>query len=766
MMLRPSLPVDEEARLRALHEYDLARPLDDASYLPILEMARELFRVPTAFISFVGRDRQVFAARRGLTLCETARDISFCAHAIAGTEMLVVLDAILDPRFADNPLVTGEPFIRFYAGLPLVSPSGHAIGTLCLVDTRPRRDFAAGQRRRLRRLADMVLDRLALRRLQAASGASQVRFENIAATSSNGIICADGEGRITFWNAAAERLFGYAADEAIGCSLDLIAPARLRHGHLGVLRRVAAERTPRRAGHLVELTARHAEGREFPVELSLSTWRDETGMNFGAILRDMTEHRTSEEKLLRLAHHDPLTDLPNRLVLRRRIEQLEAGTAGAALLVIDLDAFKAVNDDHGHLTGDVVLQQVAQRLLACVRSADTVARLGGDEFAALLGGVGDHGQAGTVADSMIRALTRPIVADGETISIGASVGIALYPGDGSGTDELMSNADLALYQAKGDGRHCHRVFTPALRSSVDRARAYDNELRRACDHDEFEVFYQPQVRLSDNVVVGAEALLRWRHPRDGLLLPAAFMAGLENRPISVEVGQWVLRTACRQAMAWREQGAGELRIGVNLFGSQLRSGDLVGSVRHALALSGLPAAALELEVTENILLRADDSMLGPLRALRADGVQIAFDDYGTGYTSLSMLKRFPVTRLKIDRSFVQGMADHPEDAAIVRAILYLARSLGFSAIAEGIENTDQAERLRRKGCSEVQGYLFGRPMPPREFLSGFGLATANRAPAPAPAGPTGSVARRPSPPPAPKRHRAGSTGRARCPADS
>ena len=713
----PSPPVNEEARLRALHEYDPATPLDDASYAPILEMARELFNVPTAFISFVGRDRQVFAARRGLTLCETARDISFCAHAIAGADMLVVLDATLDPRFADNPLVTGAPFIRFYAGLPLLTPSGHAIGTLCLADARPHRDFAPRQRQRLRRLADMALDRLELRRLQVAGDASRVRFENITATSSNGIICADGEGRITFWNAAAERLFGHAAAEALGRSLDLIAPARLRHGYLDVLQRVATEGTPRGPGRLVELTAQHADGREFPVELSLSTWRDASGTNFGAILRDMTEHRTGEEKLLRLAHHDPLTDLPNRLVLRRRIEQLAGGTAGAALLVIDLDAFKAVNDDHGHLTGDLVLQQVAQRLLACVRAADTVARLGGDEFAALLGGVDDQGQAGTIADSMIRALTRPIVADGETISIGASVGIALYPGDGSGTDELMSNADLALYQAKGDGRHCHRVFTPALRSSVDRARAYDNELRRACDQGEFEVFYQPQVRLSDNALVGAEALLRWRHPRDGLLLPAAFMAGLENRPISVEVGQWVLRTACRQATAWRAQGAGEFRIGVNLFGSQLRSGDLVGSVREALALSGLPPTALELEVTENILLRADDSMLGPLRELRADGVQIAFDDYGTGYTSLSMLKRFPITRLKIDKSFVQGMADHPEDAAIVRAILYLARNLGFSAIAEGIETADHAERLRTKGCSEVQGYLFGRPMPAAEFAT-------------------------------------------------
>ncbi len=339
----------------------------------------------------------------------------------------------------------------------------------------------------------------------------------------------------------------------------------------------------------------------------------------------------------------------------------------------------------------------------------------------------DHGRAGEIADSIIRALSQPITLDGETVSIGASVGIATHPGDGSSTHELLSSADLALYQAKNDGRHCHRAFTPELRCAVDRARAYDNELRRAYDQTEFEVFYQPQVRLLDGALVGAEALLRWRHPIDGLLSPAAFMAGLENRPISVEVGQWVLRTACVQAAAWREHGAAGFRIGVNLFGSQLRSGDLVSSVRQTLDFSGLPAAALELEVTENIFLRSDDSMVGPLRELRADGVLIAFDDYGTGYTSLSMLKRFPITRLKIDKSFVQGMCDHSENAAIVRAILYLARTLGFSAIAEGIETPEQADRLRSKDCEEVQGYLFGRPMPAADFATRFGLHPATDA---------------------------------------
>ncbi len=670
-MLLPTIPLHEEARLEAVREYEPFKPFDDGAYASVLELARDLFEVSAAFVTFVDRAEQVFPLRRGLDLCGTSRDVSFCAHAVAQEDMLVVLDATLDPRFTDNPLVTGAPHIRFYAGTPLVSPSGHVVGTLCLADGRSRNSFPDASRRHLRRLAEIVLGKLELRRMQIAGQASQARFENIAATSPDGIICANEAGRITFWNAAAERLFGHPADAAIGCDLDLIVPHRMRKGHDGGLRRVASGAPPRLVGRVVELMALRADGAEFPVELSLSMWQEAEGVSFGAILRDITDRRAKEEQLLRLAHHDPLTELPNRTVLRRRIEQLAGGTSPAALLIVDLDGFKTVNDDLGHAAGDAVLQQVAQRLLGCVRATDTVARLGGDEFALLLQGVGDHARAEEIAESVIQAVSRPVVIEGDGISVGASVGIAVHPGDGSTTDELLSSADLALYQAKNEGRYCHRVFTPFLRRTVDRARAYDTELRRGYDRGEFEVFYQPQVRLADGALVGAEALLRWQHPRDGLLAPGAFMEGLEARPISAEIGQWVLRTACAQAAEWRRDGAAAFRIGVNLFGSQFRSGDLVERVREALAFSELPAEALELEVTENIMLRHDETMLTPLRRLRADGVQVAFDDYGTGYASLSMLKRFPITRLKVDKSFVQGMCEAPDDAAIVRAILYL-----------------------------------------------------------------------------------------------
>jgi len=720
MLSAPGL-AHEELRLKAVAEYEPQNAFEEAPYTPILNMARELFNVPTAFVSLLERHEQIFVARRGFALCSTDREISFCAHAVAQDDTLVVLDASLDPRFHDNPLVTGDPWIRFYVGTPLRSPTGLAVGTLCIVDVSPHNSFGDVKHSQLRHLAAMVVERMEVRRLLLASQAGQRRFENIAATSPDSIVCAGADNVITFWNHAAERMFGHSRQEVVGQSLELIVPTRMRDGHNRGLKRVAGGASPRLVGQIVELNAQHADGHEFPIELSLSMWQEENGANFGAILRDITDRRIKEEQLFRLAHHDPLTELPNRSVLHRRVEQLNGGVESAALLAIDLDGFKSVNDDLGHAAGDAVLREISRRLITCVRSTDTVARLGGDEFAILLPGVGDAHQAGDVAQSTIQALSQPIELNGETVTVGASVGIALYVQDGSSSDELLSSADLALYEAKNHGRHCYRHYSPALRQATDRARAYDTELRRAYEDGEFEVFYQPQIRLSDSMLVGAEALLRWRHPRDGLLSPAAFLPGLENRPISTEVGQWVLQQACLQAACWREVGVPEFRMGVNLFSSQFRTGNLVASVRTALQRANLPPSALELEITENIMLRHDQGIISPLCKLRDEGVQVAFDDYGTGYASLSMLKRFPLTRLKIDKSFVQGMCSSRQDAAVIRAVLLLGNAFGFSVIAEGVETEEQANRLRRKGCEEVQGYLFGRPMPASDFAAHFGF---------------------------------------------
>ena len=700
---------NEDARLAALAQYDLLSESDDVDLNETVQLAARLFDAPIALVSLIERDTQTFKARIGLDVCETARDVSFCAHAIAQTDILVIPDALLDPRFATNPLVTGSPNIRFYAGVPLRSPGGYAIGSLCIIDHRPRNGFSDSDRANLQSLATIVTDRLEIRRLAVAGAIGQTRFENIAATSPDGIICADHHGDITFWNAACERLFGFTADGAVGKSLDIIVPERMRGGHGGGLQRVAAGGKPRLVGTTVELDAVRQDGVEFPVELSLSMWREADQVSFGAIIRDIGERRANQIRLFNLAHLDNLTGLPNRTVLLDRIEE-SAKTEPLAVLMVDLDGFKNVNDTLGHIAGDAVLRQVAERILKCVRSIDTVARLGGDEFAILMPNSLDQAAAAETADCIIAAIGAPYATDGQMVHIGTSIGIAFGPRDGEFAEDLLSAADLAMYQAKGEGRNCRRFFASPLREAAINRRALEGELRRAIDENEFELFYQPQVRMADGVLLGVEALLRWRHPVQGLLPPNDFLPTVESGLLAPEIGRWVMETACAQAVEMRRK-APELVVGVNVFGAQFSTGRLAIDVAAVLERTGLPPEALELEITENIVLRHDDTMLAPLRALRKAGIGIAFDDFGTGFASLSMLKRYPLSRLKIDRSFIRDICTDRVDAAVVNAMVYMATSLGVEVIAEGVETEPQRDLLLGCGCPTAQGYLYGRPMP-------------------------------------------------------
>ncbi len=675
LRLAPIL-ADEDQRLASLAEYGVTPDGCQDELNLIIDVARRLFDVSTVLVSFVERDRVIFPARRGLDVCVIDRGPAFCSHSLGHIGPLVVLDTSLDPRFHDNPFVIEGPRVRFYVGAPLVSPSGHTLGTLCLLDGTPRNAFSQTERDNLTALAALVLDKLESRRLSRAGQVSQNRFEQIAATSPDGILCADHDGLITFWNAAAERLFGFPASEALGRSIDLIVPDRMKNGHGGGLRRVAQGGAPRLVGRSVELPAQRRDGTEFPIELSLSMWWDQERANFGAIARDITERRKDEDRLHRLAHFDPLTELPNRVVLRRRVEDVTKGALPAAMLLVDLDGFKHVNDYFGHSAGDLLLKDVSVRLLACVRPQDTVARLGGDEFAVLLAETNDE-RGAQVAERIVSTMTKPFQIDGQPVNIGTSVGVALYPAHGETADDLMANADLALYDAKASGRDRHCVFDAGLKAAVVLRRTLEVDLRQAVEGDEFELFYQPQVRARDGALTGAEALLRWRHPERGIQPPSAFLPALEGSSLAARVGGWVLRTACKQAAQWRREGAPDLVMGVNLFGAQFRSGDLASVVRHALQAAELPPSALELEITENIVLQNDGAALRTLRELKADGVGIAFDDYGTGFASLSLLKTYPVTRLKIDQSFVRRMSDSAQDVAIVRAVTMLGRAFGL-----------------------------------------------------------------------------------------
>ncbi|RZA17287.1 MAG: diguanylate cyclase, partial [Proteobacteria bacterium] len=484
--------------------------------------------MPIVLVSIVEQTRQIFTARKGLDVCETGRDVSFCAHALELDDILVIPDAKLDLRFAQNPLVVGEPLIRFYAGMPLLAPSGHALGTLCIIDRRPRNGLSAQDREHLKALAALVLDKLEVRRLAVAHRAGQTRFEQIAATSPDGIICANHQGRITFWNAACERLFGFDAAQAVGSSIDLIIPPRMQGGHSGGLHRVASGGAPRLVGTTVELEARHDSGREFPIELSLSMWREEGEASFGAIIRDITTRRTDEERLFQLAHIDSLSGLPNRGVLLSRVAECLDRQEPFALMMVDLDGFKDVNDTLGHRAGDGVVKEVAARLLSCARSIDTVARLGGDEFAILMPSETVLSQIEHGAHCMLKEIALPILVDNHSTHLTASIGVAVSPSDGVDVGELLSAADLAMYEAKAQGRNCVRFFNARLKDKVLTRRALEGEIRRAIEHQEFELFYQPQIRIADQALMGLEALLRWRHPTEGLLPPIRFIAAIES----------------------------------------------------------------------------------------------------------------------------------------------------------------------------------------------------------------------------------------------
>jgi diguanylate cyclase (GGDEF)-like protein len=435
---------------------------------------------------------------------------------------------------------------------------------------------------------------------------------------------------------------------------------------------------------------------------------------------DITDHKRAEEQLKRLAHYDPLTGLPNRLSLQKDLERLlsaEGRKRPTSVALFDLDGFKDVNDTLGHSIGDRLLIEVGGRLMESSGrggESDRVFRLGGDEFVVIIPDCGDPRVVGEIVERMLKRLAEPFRINDQALHLGGSAGIAIAPDDGVNVDDLIANADLALYQAKSDGGRTYRLFMPILRAQAQARRGLDLELRRAYSENEFEIYFQPEIRLADRAVVGAEALLRWRHPERGILAPWAFIETLAHSSIAPDVGRWIIQTACEKAAAWRAKGLSLGRIGVNLFPVQLHGDALLQGIEDALRTTGLPGEALELEITENIALNYEDA-IEPLRKLSARGVKLAFDDFGTGYASLSYLTRFPLSRIKIDRSFVRNITDNSEHAAIVRSLIAMAHNLGLEVIAEGVETEAHAAFLLKEECEEAQGYLYAKPLPAGEF---------------------------------------------------
>ena len=413
-----------------------------------------------------------------------------------------------------------------------------------------------------------------------------------------------------------------------------------------------------------------------------------------------------------MARHDALTLLPNRAALRERIEAAVAQASrsiGSAVLCLDLDHFKKVNDTLGHNVGDLLLRMVAERLCTCVR--DTTARLGGDEFAVVQVGLDQAGDVAVLAQRIVDMLSEPYEVDGHRVIVGVSLGIAMVPADGSDPDTLLKHADIALYRAKADGRGVYRFFETGMDARLQERRRLELELHAAMVNDEFELFYQPLIDLSSDRICGFEALIRWHHSTRGLVDPCDFIGLTEETGLIAPLGKWALQQACREAMTWPDS----VRVAVNLSSVQFNNHDLVRCVSEALANSCLPAQRLELEIAESTLLRHSREIVGVLHELRDLGVRIAMDNFGTGYSSLRYMSNFPFDRIKIDKSFIRDLPDDKDAAAIVRAVSALGSSLGMTVLAEGVERPEQLARLRDEGCTEVQGYLFSVPRPASEI---------------------------------------------------
>jgi diguanylate cyclase (GGDEF)-like protein/PAS domain S-box-containing protein len=550
---------------------------------------------------------------------------------------------------------------------------------------------------------------------------SKERLAQVIDTVPASISAYDRDGACIFLNAYGATRLGVKQEGAIGERAE-----KLLGSDFGA-RSVALDQLVFRSGRALPTYEEEHEEREAAEKSVWLTTKSPLRDAEGAIIAiltsslDITDRKKAERHLVHLAHHDALTGLPNRTYLqdrlRREVGRARRGDRLFSLLLLDLDRFKSVNDALGHHAGDELLKAVGERLGDAAREHDTFARLGGDEFALLLTELTSAQEALDMAERVIALMSEPFRIAGEEIVIGASIGIVIHPTDGDDVDNLLKKADIAMYRAKAEGRNVFRAFSQEMMTATQGDISLEAELRRALLNHEFELFYQPQIDLRSNRIIGAEALIRWRHPTKGLVRPLDFLPFAEEMGLIIPINEWVMREACREARSWHDQGLPRLRIAVNLSPVQFRNRSMVDLVTNILETSKLDPTLLELELTESILMRDAEAVTHELKELRKLGVSVSIDDFGTGYSSLAYVKKFPVDRIKIDQSFVRNMATDPNDAAIVRAIVNLGHSLGIDVIAEGVDSPEQVDMLRAEGCEEAQGYLFARPCPAEDFIA-------------------------------------------------
>lgn len=677
----------------------------------LLGMAAQLIDAPLGVIAIVeGADFRL-AAARSLGMAVIPHDHGMCRAVDVATPLLQLPDARSDARFRDDPLVIANGGIRFYLGLALRdSDDGHLLGVLSLSDSQPRvavSDAVIEKLQRLARIAARLIERRALQRSNRIAG-------QIAQADFSGVIVVESDGVVSYANSAASSLF----DDRIvlGTRVQVLFPPDLQPDPEDTLQWLQhGEAGPGCTPQLShDLRVRSADSSVRTLEAARCAWLAGADRGMALILRDVTERRLQRDRRHRFSHKDELTGLPHRAALLADLDGfLGKRVRPLGVVVLGVDNFRSVNDTLGHAIGDSVLQVVACRLQASLPAGARLARFGGDEFALAF----PHASASEI-DAHLREtlvqLGRPCQVDQHRVHIEASVGIAMAD-PGIDSSELVVRADLAMQRAKRGGGRQIRHFESEMRTEAHHRRQLDLELRRACSEGEFELHYQPQICLATGLPTGAEALLRWRHPQRGLLAPDKFIDALAQSSVGPAVGRWILERACEEASNWPTINGRQMSVGVNLFPVQMNNERLHGEVDYALTRSGLAPAHLELELTETIALRDDGVAASALANLRARGIRVAYDDFGTGYASLSVLRRLPVDRVKIDRSFVRDVLSNRGDAAIVRSILLIARNFDLRVIAEGVETPGQANLLHELGCQEAQGFLYSKALPPREF---------------------------------------------------
>ena len=561
--------------------------------------------------------------------------------------------------------------------------------------------------------------------VEAARSASQKReseaYLRIAASvfraSREAVMVTDPQACLTIVNPSFSSITGYSFEEVQGRN-----PSLLRSGrHSSEFYRSMWASITRDGYWQGEIWNKRKDGSEWPSWLSITAVRDDEGVvrHYAGVLTDMTERWQASERMKFLAYHDPLTGLSNRThfeeQVKRYIEHSGSTAKVSGLLFVDIDNFKSINGRFGHLFGDELLKAVAERLKSCAKYSNAICRLGGDEFMIFIPDSADIQSVGDEAARILHKLAVPYEIHDQILQASVSIGIAMYPEDGRDMETLIRNVDTAMSHAKESGRNTFRFFEHNMKSGAEKYLYLRHSLIQALERNEFILHYQPQIDLSTGNLVGVEALIRWDHPDQGMVLPGHFITLAEDNGLIVPIGEWVIREACRQMVAWKRDGMPKMVVAVNLSALQFRRGDLELMVTTALNDTGLEPSCLELELTESILIKNVDTVLATVRRLKTLGLTLSIDDFGTGYSSLAYLKRFKVDKLKIDQSFVRDLTSDPEDETIVRTIVQMAHSLNLRTIAEGVEDAETMEHLRRLNCDEIQGYHIARPMPPDEF---------------------------------------------------